>query len=533
MGNQLDNLGVRYKIIIKWALSHRRLVVFSVTGIMVLSLIGVPFIGAEFMPASDSGQISIRVEADKGTLIDDMEKMTIQIEDVLLANPNVDVVFTSIGSSGRMSMSSSVNEAAISLKLVPQSQRKDSVQQVADEIRNSLVDISGVKTTVSIDTSMFGSMGSGGAINLAVQGNDLDTLKEIASQVESIVRQVPGTREVASSLTSGDPEVQIRINRQRAVDYGFTPAQITSEIKNAIDGVVATTYRSDGKEIDVRVFSKNNQAQTLESLAGLKILTSQGTPVDLKELTTFELSRGPVQISRADQVRQATITGELFNRDLNSVMEDIQRELKQLPLPSGYEIKLGGDSQSMAESFSGLLIALLLAILLVYVVMVVQYESFSDPFVIMLSMPTAIIGVILALLITGMSFSVNAFIGIIMLAGIVVSNAIILIDYLKKLRESGMDKNEAIIEAGGTRLRPILMTALTTILAMVPMSLGLGEGGETNAPLATVVIGGLLVSTFITLILVPVVYSIFDDWIQKRGKKKQGRLPEETIIAGS
>jgi HAE1 family hydrophobic/amphiphilic exporter-1 len=253
----------------------------------------------------------------------------------------------------------------------------------------------------------------------------------------------------------------------------------------------------------------------MDMLRGLKILTAQGSSVSLSELASFELATGPVQISRDDQSRQATISCDLLNRDLQSVTKDIQAQVGKIQLPAGYTIDYGGQNEQMLESFSSLFLALLLAILLVYVVMVIQYESFFDPFIIMFSIPTAIIGVILGLLVTGRSFSVTAFIGIIMLAGIVVSNAIVYIDYLKKLRESGMERNAAIIEAGRVRLRPILMTALATILAMMPMATGLGEGGETSAPLATVVIGGLVASTFVTLLLLPVVYSIFDDLGQK------------------
>jgi HAE1 family hydrophobic/amphiphilic exporter-1 len=255
-------------------------------------------------------------------------------------------------------------------------------------------------------------------------------------------------------------------------------------------------------------------------LQNLNILSSTGAVVKLSQIASFEMAPGPIQISREDRVRKAEINGYLLNRDLNAVMTDIQTELDKINLPSGYTIEYGGEQKEMMESFSSLAVALILAIILVYAVMAVLYESFFDPFVIMFSVPTAIIGIVLSLLLTGKHFSVVAFIGVIMLVGIVVANAIVLVDYLKQLRERGMERNAAIVEAGRVRLRPILMTALATILAMLPLALGIGEGGEMDAPLAIVVIGGLLVATLITLVLVPVVYSIFDDWGQKLGRRR-------------
>ncbi len=263
-------------------------------------------------------------------------------------------------------------------------------------------------------------------------------------------------------------------------------------------------------------------------------MSPRGNVVKLSQIADFKLAQGPVQIDREDQVRKAEVNAYLLNRDLNSVIKDIQSKVNQMNLPAGYTVTYEGENQDMMDSFGSLGIAFILAIILVYAVMAIQYESFFNPFVIMFSIPTALIGVVLGLLMTGRSFSVPAFIGLIMLVGIVVSNAIVLVDYLKQLRERGMERNAAIIEAGRVRLRPILMTAFATILAMLPLSLGLGEGAEYGAPLATVIIGGLIVSTFITLVLVPVVYSLFDDWGQKISRKfKDGRDKEAPITPES
>ena len=385
---------------------------------------------------------------------------------------------------------------------------------VAEDMRQQLAGLAGTKVAVSVmdATSSFGSTSP---VVVQISGDDLDVLREISTEVADIVRSTPGTREVTSSITDGNPEMQIRIDRARAAAYGLTPMQVASEIKSAMDGTVATRYKVNGQEVDVKVSYTSEGHSDVDYLTNLTILSPQGAVVKLSQIATFELAQGPVQIIREDQVRKAEVTADLLNRDLNSVMTDIQTSIGQMNLPAGYEITFGGENEEMMESFASLAVALLLAIILVYAVMAVQYESFFNPFVIMFSIPTCIIGVVFGLLLTGRSFSITAFIGVIMLVGIAVANAIVYVDYLKRLRERGMERDEAIAEAGRVRLRPILMTAFTTILAMLPMAIGLGEGAELIAPLATVVIGGLLASTLITLVLVPVVYSIFDDWGQK------------------
>lgn len=518
LGDWLDGLGEKYKNGLQWALGHRRKVVISAAVLIVLSLCLSPLVGAEFMPASDAGTISVTIEADKGSILEDVDKIAMIAEEKLLSNPAVDLVYTSIGSSGMMTMTSSEsNTAAFSVQLLPKGERKG-VELVAEEIRQSLKDISGAKKTVSVSSGIM-SMSSGSAIEIKLQGDDLDTLRSISKQMEAIVAKVPGTREVTSSLVDGNPEVQVRINRQRAMFFGLTPVQVSNEIRTAINGAVASKYRFEGDEIDVRVTSTETETSDMETLKQLKILTAQGNSIPLSEIASFSLSTGPVQINREDQARQATISCALLNRDLNSVTKDIQAQLADIQLPAGYTISYGGANKQMTDAFASLFLAFLMAVLLVYVVLVIQYESFRDPFVILFSLPGAVIGVILALLVTGRSFSVTAFIGIIMLVGIAVANAIVYVDYLKQMLAAGMERTAALAETGRVRLRPILMTALATILAMMPMVTGLGEGAETNAPLATVVIGGLLATTFVTLFLVPVVYSILDDWSLKFKKK--------------
>lgn len=520
-GHWLDNLGERYKALLSKALERRRRVIIIVTVLMIGSFAAIPLIGAEFLPRMDSGEISVSIEIDQGSKLTDADQIVAQVEEQVRSIEEIDLIFTSVGSSSNMMMDSgdSADNSVLYIKLVPLNERNRSVDTVAEEIRLKLADIVGAKISVgAMDaTSMMAS--GGGPISVQIRGDDLNVLRDLSDDVAEIIKGIPGTREVEASLTDGQPELQVRIDRQRAAAYGLTPMQVSNEIKAAMEGMVATRYKVEGEEIDVRVKFAHQEEKDLDYLSNITIPTPSGVFVKLSQLATFETAQGPVSIDRTDQVRIATVSASLLNRDLKSVIEDIQAQTDELPLPAGYTIDFGGDNQEMMESFASLAVALLLALILVYSVMAIQYESFFNPFIIMFSVPTSIIGIVLGLLITGRSFSVTAFIGIIMLVGIVVSNAIIFVDYLKQLIEGGMERDAAILEAGRVRLRPILMTAFSTILAMLPLAIGLGEGAEVQAPLATVVIGGLLVSTLVTLVLVPVIYTIFDDWGQSIRRK--------------
>jgi HAE1 family hydrophobic/amphiphilic exporter-1 len=521
-GRWLNGLGDRYSRLLQVALQRRRRVIVGVTLLMLASLALVPVIGAEFMPAMDTGEISINIEMDKGSSIESTDEVSLEVEERLGTIPEVDLVFASVGSSSVMLMGagSHTDVSTMYVKLCPRKERDKDVNEICEEIRQILADIPGAKIEVGVmdNASMMSS--GGGAISIQIRGDDLDVLRDLSAQITEVVRKVPGTREVVSSLTDGSPELQIHIDRDKAAAYGLTPIQVSSTINAAMQGTVATQYRVEGEEVDVRVKYSGEGVQDIDYLKNLTLSNALGMRVKLSQIAVFTVEQGPISIDRYDQVRIANINGDLFNRDLKSVMDEIKAGVNKIELPSGYEVEYAGQSQQMMDTFADLALALILAIILVYAVMAVQYESFFNPFVIMFSLPTALIGIILSLFITGRALSVPAFIGIIMLVGVAVSNAIVFVDYLKQQLEKGMERDQAIIETGRVRLRPILMTAFSTILAMLPLALGLGEGGEYQAPLATVVIGGLLVSTLITLILVPVVYSILDDIGRRRRDKK-------------
>lgn len=538
----LNSLGDRYKSLLEIALNHRLRVVLLVFGLLIASVCMVPVVGAEFIPAMDAGKISLTIETDKGSQLEVTDKVVTEIESRLHSMPEVKTVFTSVGSTGRgfLEASGKTDTAAIMVQLIdragPLSRfgigegRTKDVNIVAEDIRQKLADIPGVKLAVTVqDAGAFGGMSGGAPIQIQIHGDDMTVLRDLSNQMQDVVRKTPGTREVKASLTGGNSEVQIRIDRQRAATYGLSPAQIAAEISNAMQGAVATRYRIAGDEVDVRVRYSAATDKNIEYLTAIGINTPSGARIPVAQVASFEISEGPSRVDRVDQTRVATIEAYLVDKsyDLATVTAAIKTAGANISLPAGYTITYEGQNKDMVDSFMSLLTAFFLALFLVYAVMAVQYESFFNPFVIMFSVPTALIGVVLSLVVTGRSFSVPAFIGVIMLVGIAVSNAIVYVDYLNQLREGGMEMREAVLEAGRVRLRPILMTAMATILAMLPLAMGIETGSESMAPVASAVIGGLTVSTLVTLVLVPVIYTIMEDfinWVKKHLKKRQVKV---------
>jgi len=513
-----NRLEARYSALLQTALKRRKLTILLVTVVFVLSLFTIPMLGMEFMPGMDQGYVTISVEMAKGTALDETDRVVADIEGILETMPGIQSVSTSVGSVGSFLGGGDANQASITLKLVEQSQRDITSEELAGRLSAKLQSIPGADINVSAMESGMG--GEEAPVQIQISGDDLDTLAQLGDQVAGIVRQVPGTREVASSLEEGRPELHVVVNRDRASMYGLGLAEVASTVRTAVDGSVATLYRVGGEEVDIRVQLDGGEGDfTPALLSGLNITSMTGVQIPLNQVAELKQDQGPSSITRSNQARTVTITSQLAGRDLGSVVRDIERELADLNMPSGYHVEFGGEQEQMAESFGSLGLALILAIILVYLVMVAQFESLLYPFVIMFSVPVTLTGVLFALLLTGRSLSVVAFIGMIMLVGIVVKNGIVLVDYINILRRRGVERNEAILKAGPTRLRPILMTALTTVMAMFPMALGIGEGGEAQAPLATVVVGGLLFSTLITLVLVPVGYTLMDDFGNKLRSK--------------
>ena len=466
-----------------------------------------------------------------GTSLEETNRVTSQFEGILEDIPEIEVVSSWIGLSEATkqdvaygSMGAGVNQAQIMGKLVERNTRKKSAQEITEEIRKKIPHIEGATVEFAdMSGQMFG--GSGGApINIKCFGKDLSILKRIAEQIASLIEDVQGVKDIDTSLRHGKPELQIKIDKEKASLFGLTVHQIGQEVRTAIQGMTASRFREKGEEVDILVEFRESYVQNVKDIENIPITTPLGVTILLKQVAEIVLTEGPVRIEREEQNRKVSVTANTEDRDLGSIIKDITKKVEPLKktLPLGYAIEFGGEYKQMRETFTALGIAFLLAIILVYMVMAAQFESFMHPFIIMFTMPLAAVGVILALFLTHKTVSLPALMGVIILAGIVVNNAIVFIDYTNRLRKKGMEIYEALVLAGKTRLRPILITAFTTIFGMLPMAISRSEGSEMRSPMAIVVMSGLLISTLLTLIVIPLIYTIFDDLAQKvKGKAKR------------
>ncbi len=512
-GNFFLRLENNYKKLLHLSLNHRVVVVLIAILIMTMSLLLVPYVGAELMPSTDEGEVRVNTEMQVGTRLDLLDEKMKIIEGIIDESvPEIQNVVTSVGGGGWRGSGGHTGRVRISLK--PQSQRFRSSEQIAAELRSKLSNIPGMIIRTRAGQGLFilrmGTTGND-RIQIEIRGHDLQTADSLAAQIKTLVESVEGVTDARVSRESGSPEELILIDRQKAASMNLSVSKIANALQTILSGTNAGYYRQAGDEFTILVKLREAEQMNMDEILDLTLVNSDGLPVVLKNVVKVESQSGPVRIERLDQERVVTVSADISGRKMSSILSDIRELLSTVPVPRDFNIGFGGDYEEQQKSFRELLLSCILALVLVYMVMACQYESLRDPFVVMFSVPLAAIGVILMLFLTGTTFNVQSFIGSIMLGGIVVNNAILLVDHTNLLRrKASMPIREAIEEAGRRRLRPILMTATTTIFGLVPLALGLGEGGEAQAPMARVVIGGLLSSTFITLIFVPVVYSIFE-----------------------
>lgn len=500
-----------YKNILNKSLNNRKKTIILSIIIFIGSIVSLFGVGMEFLPATDEGTISINVSLPLGSEIDKTNKITHTIEDKLSSIQEIDVIFTNVGSGDiLMGGGSSSNGASITVGLVKLADRDRSTAQVAEEIRGLVKDIAGAKISVS-ETSSMGMMMAGSPISINIKGDELDVLEDISNHFKDIIESVEGTREVKTSFSDAVPEVEILVKKDIAATYGLTAAQVASSVRGGASGVTVTRFKDRGEEIDVVIRPLGDVSDNINNFEQMDITTPTGVNIPLSQVAELSVKKGPIQISREGQERVVTVSSQIVGRDLRSITTDIESKIQMYNMPKGYSYSFGGENKEMIEAFAQLGLALILAIILIYMVMAAQFESLIHPFIIMFTVPLAFSGGAFALFITRRALGVTALIGVIILAGIVVNNGIVLIDYINVLRKEGKERHEAIIIAGPVRLRPILMTTLTTILGLVPLALGIGEGAELMAPMGTVVIGGLTLSTVLTLVLVPVLYTLFDD----------------------
>lgn len=515
-----------YKGLLHVALNHRLVTIVVVAAAMGGAVLLVPYVGTELMPQSDEGEVRVDLEMEVGTRVALVDDAMRQVEAIVAREvPEAQNVVANAGGG---------HTGGMRISLVPQDRRTRSSEQVAADLRGPLSRIPGATIRTRAGQGLFLlQQVSGGTerVEVEIRGYDFATADALAQRVKEIVEGVEGVTDARISRDIGSPEELVRIDRAKAEAMSIGVRDVADMLQTIVSGRRAGDYREDGEEIPIRVQVRDAEQLALREILDFTVTNAQGQPVVLRNVVSTEGRTGPVSIDRRDQERLVTVRANIEGRDLGSILADVRQGLEALPSPRGFSVAFGGDYEEQQEAFRELLLGLVLALTLVYMVMACLYESLRDPFVVMFSVPLAIIGVVLTLLLTDTTFNMQSYIGCIMLGGIVVNNAILLVDCTNQLRrDAGMRLREAIEEAGRRRLRPILMTALTTICGLVPMALGLGEGGEGQAPMARAVIGGLLSSTLITLVVVPVIYSLFERGLRRRREVALPPAPPVPVV---
>ncbi|MBI2873745.1 MAG: efflux RND transporter permease subunit [Firmicutes bacterium] len=508
-----------YELLLRAALRRRGLVLLAAAA--VTAAVGWPAmgIGGAFIPAYDRGELFIELTLPVGNTLSMTEQAAAELEHELLALPETEAVFTSVGSvdersGGGAGEGSNVAEIVMLLKEVEE--RARGASEVAAELRARYSDHPAGRVVVE-ELPAFLRIG-GSPVELQLRGEDLGDLERASGEVAGLLRRVPGLQNVQTSLSLARPELSVRIKKEKAALKGFHPLALASEVQTALRGATVGRLKLEGREYDVVVSADPRARNNADSLRKLPLAGPAGGAGSLGDLAEIVESRGPGQIQRKDNQRVVLVQADLEGRNLKEVAADVRAWLPDLDLPAGITIHEGGEYQEMVDAFSTLRLAAVLALALVYMVMAAQFNSLLHPFLIMFSLPLAFIGAIVSMLLAGLPFSVPSIIGMITLAGVAVNNAIVLVDHVNHLRREGMDVLEAVVTGSRTRLRPILMTAGTTILALLPLSLRPGSGAELQQPVALVIMGGLITSTLMTLFVIPAAYAL----VEGRKVKEKG-----------
>jgi HAE1 family hydrophobic/amphiphilic exporter-1 len=498
----------RYPSLLEWALGHKPAVIGIAVGLFAISVFLIPILGVELIPQLSQGEFRVEVRLPPGTPLEVTDSAIRSIQSSARDIPRVATTFAVAGTGNRMDANpeqGGENWGEIYVVLERGSRRVHE-EAVMAELRQGMEAMPGVQYKFSRPT-LFSFRTP---IEIEVAGYELRHLKRVSSDIALRLADSPRFADVKSTMEAGHPEIQIHFDRDRAAALGLPVYQIADRVVDKVRGEVATRYSWHDRKIDILVRAREEDRNSVERIRQLIVNPESDRPVRLASVADITVGIGPGEIRRIDQARVALVTANLRYGDLGAAAQDIERIIRRVPRPPEVTVRLAGQNEEMAMSFRSLIFALALAVFLVYLVMASQFESFLHPFVILLTIPLALIGAVFALLVTGSTISVVVFLGSILLAGIVVNNAIVLIDLINKLRAQGMAKLQAIMEGGRLRLRPIMMTTITTALGLLPLALGFGEGAEIRAPMAITVIGGLVVSTLLTLVVIPVVYSVLD-----------------------
>ncbi|MFQ6094203.1 MAG: efflux RND transporter permease subunit, partial [bacterium] len=503
-----------YHKVLVWSLDNRGKILAATVAVFLGCLSLGLRTNRELMPKVDQGQFTMRVKLPMGSTLEGTDDVVRVLERWLLELDDVEVVFSGLGLMRDVSSLTAATESAgntAELKVRLKDGRNRSTEEVMEVIREKAESLAGVEVTFDPgQTTLQQVLGTAAAdIAVKINGHDLQVSRGIAQAVSERMSGIEGLYDIHTSLEEGKPEIEIEILRERANQYGLSVRQIATYIQNSMKGKVATQFKEFDRKIDVLVRLDVEDRDEFNDLLNLGIPLSKSL-IPLRDVIRYRYSTGPNEIRREDQQRQVVVYANLSGRSLNSAIPEIERKIANIERPLDYQITVGGENEEMRRSFRSLLFALLLAVILVYMILAAQFESLIHPFTIMFTVPMALIGVVIALGVTGQSLNVMSAIGVIVLTGIVVNDAIVKVDFINRLRKKGLPVREAIIQAGKIRLRPILMTTVTTVLALTPMALGIGKGAELRSPLAIAVIGGLTSATFLTLVIIPVIYSYLD-----------------------
>ncbi len=521
----LEAIDSFYQKILTWALDHKKTILVGALIIFFASMGLFIQIGTEFIPRSDSASISLSVELEPGVKLEETNKYVEKMEDIILGDfPEVRFISTRAGvndegfSSILFGQSEGSNIFTAQLRLLRKTQRERSIFEISDSLRKRIQPIPGIKS-FTINTSGMGAILTGGStspIEVNIIGNNLEKTEEIAQNLKEYMTDLEGTRDVKIGRGEFRPELQVILDREKMALTGLNTAMVANTLRNNVYGVIATKYREEGDEYDIFIRFPVEYRKSQELIENIPVKTITGNSVKLKDVGKVVEKYSPPDIQREEQERVVRVTAFNEGRALGEITSDIQNYVDKMNLPEGIVIEYGGQIEQQAEAFSDLFLLLILSVVLVYMVMAAQFESLLDPFIIMFSIPFAFTGVTLGLFIFGETFNVISFLGAILLVGIVVKNAIVLVDYINITRERGYELKEAIVYSGRNRLRPVLMTTFTTLLGTLPLVISSGEGSEVWRPLGVATVGGLTVSTLITLLIVPVLYSIFETRIKKK-----------------
>lgn len=521
-----------YGRLLGWSL-HHRLAILAIGALALgtsLSFIPLNILSTEYVPQEDDNQFSISVQLPPGTTLETTAQAIKELEVQLSQIPEVSAVFSSVGGGGFFGGGG--HNASVAVQLVDKTERSRSVWEIMNQVRRFGRAIPEMSLRTSVASPLGGGMG--GAISIRVLGDDLDILTQLSSQIKEVALSTPGIVGVVSSTEEGVEEVRFVVNRERLAALGVSTTEVAATLRTIVQGTTVSKLRPEGQpEVDITVIGSDTDPNKLANLAAVPLLSTKGGLVRLGQVAQPRPATSPAQIQRSDRQRVVNLTASVAGRPIGDVARDLRQGLRSVPFPAGYRTDLRGQAQQLQTAFAALIAALSLSVLLIYMLLVALYESWLYPLAIMFSLPVALVGAFGALLLTGNTVNIFSMIGMIMLMGLVAKNAILLVDYTNTLRSRGVARYEAIVEAGRTRLRPILMTTFTLLFALLPLALKFEAGAESRAPLAVVVMGGTISSTLLTLVLVPVVYTLLDDLQARLGFRyaRQPALAEEATPA--